>query len=433
MRCAVDGKRMANGFVGTGPKVEGKIDGLVSDFVSGCQIADADILDAVDAVSGIDPYFFPVSFRYFIGYNFHTEFTSIEDVASNFYWIKEHPVFPDIKSGKCLLVFLDFWEAYYNQIDGDGVRPNFSFTKLFDTLVRYFDINPKHVLFVDGDEKNNSKPAGGMRFASDVGFFEWMMIRLLNQCTLNLPEIHFEPTHPTNKPKRFLSYSRHWNQYRQCLTFELFLRNLNEQGLISLSRCTYAGQIGWNEARLLKTNLPFWDNGIFNSANIDSKISDFTAKLPLLIDTHLNDNLANTLCYNHYYETDISIVNETHVSPKVLFLTEKIWKTIYAKHPFIIMGNPGSIALLNQLGYKTFSPFIDESYDAVENLTDRKNLLLKEIEKICEMSDVVRLEFTRNIQSVLDHNFKHLIARVNNFKFNVSSAAIEQALLENNQ
>lgn len=32
-------------------------------------------------------------------------------------------------------------------------------------------------------------------------------------------------------------------------------------------------------------------------------------------------------------------------------------------HPFIVYGSPFTLKSLRELGFKTFSPFIDESYD----------------------------------------------------------------------
>ena len=48
------------------------------------------------------------------------------------------------------------------------------------------------------------------------------------------------------------------------------------------------------------------------------------------------------------------------------FITEKTYRNIKYKKPFIIMGQHISLASLHKLGYKTFHPLIDESYDSYE-------------------------------------------------------------------
>ena len=51
-----------------------------------------------------------------------------------------------------------------------------------------------------------------------------------------------------------------------------------------------------------------------------------------------------------------------------MFLSEKTYRCFALLHPFILMGRPHSLVELRKQGYKTFSPFIDESYDEEEDL-----------------------------------------------------------------
>ena len=53
------------------------------------------------------------------------------------------------------------------------------------------------------------------------------------------------------------------------------------------------------------------------------------------------------------------------------FLTEKTFKAIKHGQPFIIVGCPGSLAALRELGYKTFDHAIDNSYDTIQDNTQR--------------------------------------------------------------
>jgi len=79
-----------------------------------------------------------------------------------------------------------------------------------------------------------------------------------------------------------------------------------------------------------------------------------------------------------YNDTKFSLISETNDTNKEVFITEKIWKCIIAKHIFVVHGNLHYLKTLKELGFKTFSDLIDESYD-VEPDKDKR------IEKIVEV------------------------------------------------
>jgi hypothetical protein len=64
------------------------------------------------------------------------------------------------------------------------------------------------------------------------------------------------------------------------------------------------------------------------------------------------------------------------------FLTEKTFKPIKHGQPFVIVGAPGSLQALRNLGYRTFDHAIDNSYDLETNNTCRWQKVLQAIKKI---------------------------------------------------
>lgn len=76
----------------------------------------------------------------------------------------------------------------------------------------------------------------------------------------------------------------------------------------------------------------------------------------------------NDRYYNPYWysDTNFSLVSETMVNPQ-LFISEKSFKPLAFKHPFIINGTPGTLAHLRSRGFETFDHVIDESYDTTLN------------------------------------------------------------------
>ena len=89
-------------------------------------------------------------------------------------------------------------------------------------------------------------------------------------------------------------------------------------------------------------------------------------------------------------------------------MTEKTWKTFQATHPFIILSTPHFLGDLRGLGYKTFSPYIDESYDDVEEDGLRFKMVMDEVERFANMTDDEVHEFQNNVKDILEFNHNKL-------------------------
>lgn len=92
------------------------------------------------------------------------------------------------------------------------------------------------------------------------------------------------------------------------------------------------------------------------------------------------------------------------------FPSEKIYKALALKHPFILVTTPGFLKNMRSRGYKTFSPFIDESYDDIEDDNERLNRIVQEIYRMCNLTEEQLIEFTYNVQSIVEHNHSHYMS-----------------------
>ena len=124
------------------------------------------------------------------------------------------------------------------------------------------------------------------------------------------------------------------------------------------------------------------------------------------------DHLA--LCHNSaeinvdlYHDTYFSLITETvHWDQPYSMLTEKFYKPILACHPFIVAANPGVYDYIHSLGFKTFEPWIDESFDKETNLNVRMHMICNEVDKLCR-SDLK--QFMRATWPIVEHNANRLI------------------------
>lgn len=101
--------------------------------------------------------------------------------------------------------------------------------------------------------------------------------------------------------------------------------------------------------------------------------------------------------YNDYF---IEIVVETDILTTD-WITEKTIKNLYIGKPFIIMAAAGALAKIRSRGFKTFSPWIDESYDTIENISDRLTVIKQEIDRLATLD---LNELHKEIVPILEHN-----------------------------
>ena len=106
--------------------------------------------------------------------------------------------------------------------------------------------------------------------------------------------------------------------------------------------------------------------------------------------------------------------NETGMySGNSIFLTEKTFRPVIHKHPFILVSTANSLTHLKKLGYKTFSPYINEHYDTIENDEDRFNAVWAEVERLCAFTDAEWLEWQNGIVDIVNYNYEVLTTKTN--------------------
>jgi hypothetical protein len=110
---------------------------------------------------------------------------------------------------------------------------------------------------------------------------------------------------------------------------------------------------------------------------------------------------------NHifYEQTYFSVVVESEMSTGYnQRYTEKTYKCLGMMHPFIVVGNPFTLKILHDDGFKTFHPFIDESYDVILDPKKRMEVIVKEIERLCNLSKSEWGVLLRDLEPILRHN-----------------------------
>lgn len=107
----------------------------------------------------------------------------------------------------------------------------------------------------------------------------------------------------------------------------------------------------------------------------------------------------------------VHLIGETQFFNGPRDLSEKTFKPILFKQPFLFIGQYKALELLRTLGYKTFSPYIDENYDTIENNQDRLDAIVNEIERLCSMDYNSRLKFVDECKAITEYNHQLLLSK----------------------
>lgn len=212
------------------------------------------------------------------------------------------------------------------------------------------------------------------------------------------------PLLQTSFNKKFIFLNRIWRRHRTMMLMLLEKENLLEQGHVSFFNMSY-----WpSHLEDLKEKFVDFNNVIDSQSNIVNK-------LPIVLDTPVFEHGINKFRRNmikFYNETYFSIITETGYDNDLPFFpTEKVFKPIMHKHPFVIIGTPHYLKNLRKLGYRTFDGIIDESYDDIMDDNKRMQALINEVKRLCNLSDSELLDFRNKALEIVEHNYTTLTSK----------------------
>lgn len=101
--------------------------------------------------------------------------------------------------------------------------------------------------------------------------------------------------------------------------------------------------------------------------------------------THLLDLNQTThydgVPFNHqiYKDTSFSVISESECFGNDIWITEKTWRAILNKHPFMILGQRRTLKYLEKIGFKTFEKYLPYKYDEVDLFDNRMEIVIKNL------------------------------------------------------
>ena len=213
------------------------------------------------------------------------------------------------------------------------------------------------------------------------------------------------------REKKFTCLNGAFREHRLILVSELFRSGLENDGYIS-----YIVNTGYNNQPPIESEIDNVDKDLLKYY-MDIIVPNIPLTTELekgmeLIEPYISTSYVHEMYTNSYFNivTETSYNwNSTSIIDNNIYLTEKTYRPIFGMQPFIMVSNPGVLKHLKDMGFKTFPEFFDESYDEIENPTERMYTIINEIKRICSLSLEELHDRYYNILDKLEYNRNRLI------------------------
>lgn len=233
--------------------------------------------------------------------------------------------------------------------------------------------------------------------------------------------------------KRFLFLSRNFNPMRLTMFLDLKIRGVLDNAFYTFyhienpyTKYPYSyrslddlnGQLysylDNNNSSWAKTIIDYWEeNKHILYAAMPYSLHEETIEL----NGKIGQQTTGTALRKTYANSYMSLLVETNFydNANMFQPTEKIARTMLFKHPFLVYSNVNFLSRLVKHGYKTFSPFLDESYDLLENGHDRIVAIGQEAERLNNLSTLDFKKLMYNVTETVNYNHSVIQDKLINF------------------
>lgn len=268
------------------------------------------------------------------------------DFSLDFFALMSDQVRNYLRAGSLRVLF------YYHE----GDNPYHEKTRL-DELCQQHLLPADCYRFVSGNTES-SKIKNFVHFA-DHELFYWRNSVIWNK----IPQIGCEP-HVFRRNKEFTCLSRVHKWWRAAV-----MTYLNCSHLLGNSYWSYGNQDIGDRPE---------DNPIQTGSisGLNNSIEEFLKSAPYKCDTLTPAEHNNHWMFvpEHFSDSYCHIVLETFFDADTsggAFISEKVFKPIRHGQPFVVFGTRHTLKTLRDLGYRTYDYAIDNSYDDIEDNTER--------------------------------------------------------------
>ncbi len=348
---------------------------------------------------------------YYIEYMYDNAF-SVYDLAT----LIEPNILDRIKKGEVTLILANSGHGYHDNVEG-----------VYRDVIIKHSIDPKNIIMrSESFDMLEEIDIISKKYNLSMCRYEWVTEFEKSLKEYRRDTDHELPITLENKSydKKFISFNGLWRPHRGAIISMLSAMNLLDKGIISYNSKNNSGMSSDANYEFLHRFLSY--NQELKEL-LESSENNIRKLDKIIIDIH-EGNYMQFSCSDVfatdkklYEDTYFSLVTETSIPIKPFsyrfdantdtgrILSEKIFKPIALRHPFLVVSNPKTLELLRSLGYKTFSPLIDESYDDEEDIAKRLLMIAKEVKRLCELTPVELENFLVEAGKICDYNLEVLM------------------------
>ena len=149
-----------------------------------------------------------------------------------------------------------------------------------------------------------------------------------------------------------------------------------------------------------------------------SKVKNMLYDIKDQVDTDWNNvrnitaDFSATISVEDARNTAIHLVAETVFNDSKIHITEKTFKPMVMKQPFMIFAGPGTLQYLKNYGFRTFDCVWDESYDLEQDHSIRLEKITNIIKDLSHKSDIEFEYIINRCMEIVDHNHQHFFSDV---------------------
>jgi len=211
---------------------------------------------------------------------------------------------------------------------------------------------------------------------------------------------------PQDPEYLFLSLNNDLGTYRTHrvdLISRLYRENLISQGLVS-----------FNTPGIEFLERAVNDNPDFGSESLQIfEQQKYLLNHKLIVDKpEIHGMLSASIDIESASKCLVEVVTETVFYHNKLHLTEKVFKPIVSKNPFLLLAAPGNLAYLKSYGFKTFDRYWSEEYDSIQDPGQRIQAVVDILQGLSRLSKQQQAELKRDMQDILDYNFNHFYTKL---------------------
>lgn len=316
-----------------------------------------------------------------------------------------------IRNNPTTKILLDFCDDYLNIID----------VQRFSKTIKEKQINPSQVYLLVMDD--NFKQFAITHFIKNgiegVNVYHYNL--LLSKVLINYINTYNQPV-----KYKFSFLSRNYHTWRLATIMKLI-----ESGIIKDFNYSFHNYLPYQNKEITLDQIK--EDIIKEGFELNDTVLNWINNLPYDVGTR--HSKWNNVTYDTILSADFHFLIESHYDAFLFkiyslfkqkyniedfspaFPTEKTWKSIACKKPFVVATTPFFLNGLRDLGFKSFSPFIDESYDEIVDNKERLDAVVNESIRISKLPTEEYNKLISDCKEICEYNYQVLTKHFNEIKF----------------